>query len=94
MFFGNFTVDGSYFLGVNRIMAVNECLVWLVVSAGIAFLTPNAYEVLGKGTRQIEEIQYSGRLGGFYLGLCILLGFVLLAISETRDVSEFLYFNF
>jgi alginate O-acetyltransferase complex protein AlgI len=85
---------GSGLLGVNRIMAVDECMIWLGVLAVIAFLAPNAYEMIGQGMRYPEESRLSRSWGGFALGAILTLSFLLLAISETRGVSEFLYFNF
>ncbi|SFL84025.1 D-alanyl-lipoteichoic acid acyltransferase DltB, MBOAT superfamily [Rugamonas rubra] len=81
-------------LGINRIMDVNNCLVWLAACAAITFLMPNIYQVLGTGLRREQERRLEQGLGGMLLGALLLLSALLLAISETRGVSEFLYFNF
>ena len=95
MFAGTFTAgDGAYLLGVNRIIAVNECLFWLGLCAAVSFFLPNAYQVLGIGVLQSQEDKYNGWLGGLVFGVCLLLALLLIAISETVGVSEFLYFNF
>ena len=81
-------------LGANRIMAVDECVLWLSALSVIAFFGPNAYDMIGRGLRGEAERRLSNTLGGFVLGAAIAGAVVLLAISETRGVSEFLYFNF
>ena len=81
-------------LGMNRIMALDECLWWLAFSAAVAFLLPNAYQVLGRGLLEKHENFMASRTGGILLGAMLGLIFLLLAISETRGISEFLYFNF
>jgi hypothetical protein len=75
-------------------MAVDECLVWLFVSACIAFMLPNAYDSIGRGMRYAQETRLNGARGGAVLGALLAISLLLLAISETRGVSEFLYFNF
>ncbi|MDP1524963.1 MAG: MBOAT family protein [Rhodocyclaceae bacterium] len=86
--------SGEGFLGGNRIMALDECMIWLLASAAIVFFAPNAYDMLGRGIRHVEEGRLSGMRGGLALGALLTLMFLLLAISETRGISEFLYFNF
>jgi alginate O-acetyltransferase complex protein AlgI len=81
-------------LGINRIMAVDECMIWLGVSAAIAFFTPNAYEMIGRGMLYAEEARLNHVRGGLIMGVVLIFAIFLLAISETRGVSEFLYFNF
>jgi D-alanyl-lipoteichoic acid acyltransferase DltB (MBOAT superfamily) len=81
-------------LGINRIMDIDECAVWIVACAMTAFLIPNAYAMLGKGILHDVEAKLSGVIGGAVLGAALVITIVLLAISETRGVSEFLYFNF
>jgi alginate O-acetyltransferase complex protein AlgI len=81
-------------LGINRIMAVDECAVWLVALAAIAFLAPNAYEMIGRGLRTVQEARLKGGWGGVALGAILVTTILLLSIGETRGVSEFLYFNF
>jgi D-alanyl-lipoteichoic acid acyltransferase DltB (MBOAT superfamily) len=86
--------DGEYLLGINRIMSIYECLFWLTLCAIISFFLPNAYEMIGLGIRKQEESKFNGLLGGCIFGLSLILALILLAITETRGVSEFLYFNF
>ena len=81
-------------LGVNRIMDLDLCIIWIAGSAAIAFLIPNAYAMLGKGILHAYEEKFNGSIGGMVLGSSFVITFLLLAISETRGVSEFLYFNF
>lgn len=81
-------------LGVNRIMQLSSCLWWLGVCAAIVFCMPNVYELLGRGLRLSAEQQLESGRGSILLGGMLMLCLVLLAISETRGVSEFLYFNF
>lgn len=90
---GWLTVPGAT-LGINRIMSVESCMWWLAACAAIAFFMPNAYEMLGKGRQPEREQQLSGSLGAMLLGALLLVSVLLLLISETRGVSEFLYFNF
>lgn len=85
---------GEGVLGINRIMALDECMVWLLACAVIAFFAPNAYDMIGRGMRYVEEERLNGTRGGLILGALLTLVLLLLAISETRGVSEFLYFNF
>ncbi|HJU99807.1 MAG TPA: MBOAT family protein [Burkholderiaceae bacterium] len=81
-------------LGVNRIMNVHACLGWLLACGAIAFGLPNVYQVLGRGLLTRQEARLNGMAGGALLGGLLLLCLLLLAVSETRGVSEFLYFNF
>ena len=81
-------------LGMNRIMELGSCLRWLAACAAIAFFLPNAYDLLGRGLRLEQENRLEGRRGNLLLGALLLLCLFLLSISETRGVSEFLYFNF
>lgn len=81
-------------LGVNRIMELENCLWWLGICATIAFFPPNAYQLLGRGLRRELELFLNGARGELLLGVMLMLCLFLLAISETRGVSEFLYFNF
>ena len=81
-------------LGMNRIMELGSCLRWLAACAAIAFLLPNAYDLLGRGLRLEQENRLEGRRGNLLLGALLLLCLFLLSISETRGVSEFLYLNF
>ena len=85
---------GGGLLGVNRIMAVDECAAWLVALAAIAFFCPNSYDLIGRGRRHAQELRFSSGIGGAILGASLALTLLLLAISETRGVSDFLYFNF
>jgi alginate O-acetyltransferase complex protein AlgI len=95
MLHGTFSASPSdSLLGVNRIMAVDECLAWLAGCAAIAFFMPNAYQLIGKGIVEAAESRLSQALGAVALGSALASTFMLLAISETRGVSEFLYFNF
>jgi D-alanyl-lipoteichoic acid acyltransferase DltB (MBOAT superfamily) len=94
MTIGTFNSSSDGLLGINRIMDIDECAVWIVACATIAFLTPNAYDMLGKGILQTYEERLNGGIGGVVLGFALVITFILLAISETRGVSEFLYFNF
>lgn len=81
-------------LGMNRIMELGSCLRWLAACAAIAFFLPNAYDLLGRGLRLEQENRLEGRRGNLLLGALLFLCLFLLSISETRSVSEFLYFNF
>lgn len=81
-------------LGINRIMQLSSCLAWLAACAVTAFCLPNAYQLLGRGLRLEQEHRLEGRRGSLLLGAMLLLCLLLLSISETRGVSEFLYFNF
>jgi D-alanyl-lipoteichoic acid acyltransferase DltB (MBOAT superfamily) len=81
-------------LGVNRIMAVDQSLAWIAVCAGVAFLLPNAYQWLGVGPQPLREQRLRQGGGGLLLGALMVLIMLLLMVSETRGVSEFLYFNF
>lgn len=86
--------SGDGVLGINRIMALDECMIWLLVAAGISFFSPNAYDVIGRGMRYSAERRLRGTGGGLVLGALLTAMVLLLAISETRGISEFLYFNF
>ncbi|OYO26351.1 MBOAT family protein [Janthinobacterium sp. PC23-8] len=81
-------------LGMSRIMALPSCLAWLAACALTAFCLPNAYQLLGRGLRPEQEQRLEGQGGALLLGAMLLLCMLLLAVSETRGVSEFLYFNF
>lgn len=81
-------------LGMNRIIDVQSCVAWLLACSAIAFWAPNAYQMLGAGAQPQREARLAGAWGAFALGLLLLLCLLLLAVSETRGVSEFLYFNF
>ncbi|MET3107081.1 alginate O-acetyltransferase complex protein AlgI [Oxalobacteraceae bacterium GrIS 2.11] len=81
-------------LGMNRIMAVDESLYWLGAAALVAFFLPNLYQVFGTGVREKLEIKMNTAWGGIAFGVMLMLVMILLAVSETRGVSEFLYFNF
>lgn len=81
-------------LGINRIMSVDSCIWWVAACAAIAFFLPNAYEVFGKGLQLEREQQLSGWFGAMLLGALLSVTLLLLLISETRGISEFLYFNF
>jgi alginate O-acetyltransferase complex protein AlgI len=87
------SLDGSL-LGINRIMDIEKCIMWIAGCAAIAFILPNAYVMLGKGILHSYEEKLNGSIGGVVLGSSLVITFILLAISETRGVSEFLYFNF
>ena len=89
-----FSTYGAPELGINRILDMPRCAGWLAVCALVAFCLPNAYQLLGKGLLREREAQLSGRLGAAVLGGTLALCLMLLAISETRGASEFLYFNF
>jgi len=81
-------------LGSNRIMPMNECWIWVGCCAGLALFMPNVYQILGRGALPALERQFIGRRGGVLFGVLLGVSLFLLAISETRGVSEFLYFNF
>jgi alginate O-acetyltransferase complex protein AlgI len=94
MFQGTYTLQTGNLAGLNRIMNLQSGMLWVLVCASIAFLAPNIYEILERekliGIKRYLENKWSGIVQGFLLTLI----FLLLAISETRGVSEFLYFNF
>lgn len=81
-------------LGINRILDINECIMWLIACAAISFLLPNIYQLLGTGLRLKYERRLEQGVGGMLFGALLVLCALLLIISETRGVSEFLYFNF
>lgn len=81
-------------LGINRIMPLANCFGWLLACAAAAFFLPNAYQILGRGLLTTLEARLSGVKGGLLLGGLLAVSVLILAISETRGVSEFLYFNF
>ncbi len=85
---------GGGLAGLNRIMAVDECLLWLLACGGVAFFLPNVYQWLGRGIRPELEARLDTWQGGLLLGLLLGLICLLLIIGETRGISEFLYFNF
>jgi alginate O-acetyltransferase complex protein AlgI len=82
------------FPGINRIMAVDECMIWLLVSAFIAFFAPNAYDMIGRGLQRAKENRLNSGWGAAALGALSVLALFILAIGETRGRSPFLYFNF
>jgi D-alanyl-lipoteichoic acid acyltransferase DltB (MBOAT superfamily) len=84
----------SAWLGADRIMPMAECWLWLAAGTAIVLLLPNAYQILGRGELPDTERRLNGPRGGLLIGVLLALSIVLLAISETRGVSEFLYFNF
>jgi D-alanyl-lipoteichoic acid acyltransferase DltB (MBOAT superfamily) len=81
-------------LGASRIMPMDECLWWLAASTVIVLALPNVYRVLGFGPLPELERRLDRGQGGLVLGALLGVSLLLLAISETRGVSEFLYFNF
>ncbi|WGG49129.1 MBOAT family O-acyltransferase [Rugamonas sp. DEMB1] len=81
-------------LGLNRAMDLDSCLGWLAACALVCFGLPNLYQRIGTGLRLPLEARLSRGWGASLLGALLGLCLVLLAISETRGVSEFLYFNF
>ena len=85
---------GTGLLGGDRIMSLTECWSWIAVCASISLLLPNVYQVLGKGIVPDLERRLIGIRGGVLTGALLGLSLVLLAVSETRGMSEFLYFNF
>ena len=93
MAFGTYEPAIGSIVEINRIMAIDQCLVWLAVAA-IAFFLPNPYELIGHGLAKERARAFMVPRSGFAFGFSITLMLLLLAISETRGVSEFLYFNF
>ena len=81
-------------LGIDRIMPVSGCFYWLSGAAMIAFFAPNAYQLIGGGVRHSFEVKMNSTRGGIVCGALLTFIVLLLAVSETRGVSEFLYFNF
>lgn len=95
MAYGTLTAEMSEsLLGATRIMDMSSAIAWLAVGAAICLLLPNAYQWLGRGLLHDRERQWDRGLGGLLLGALMTLIFIMLAISETRGISEFLYFNF
>lgn len=95
MFGGTYNISGAH-LGIElgRIMDMEMCLVWLAFCASVAFLLPNVYELLGVGRLDKLEEKLNSKTGLTLIGACISFSLFMLAIGETRGVSEFLYFNF
>jgi hypothetical protein len=85
---------GSGILGINRIMAVDEALAWIAAAAAIALFLPNVYQLVERASRLLDEKRLGRIAGGFLQGMATTAAMLLLAINETRGVSEFLYFNF
>lgn len=81
-------------LGSNRIMAMDECWQWVAGCAAVALLLPNAYQLLGRGELPELERKLDGPRGGLLIGALLGVALLLLSVSETRGISEFLYFNF
>lgn len=81
-------------VGLDRIMPIGECLTWIAALGGVALLMPNAYQLIGQGLQVRREVLMGRTLGGALGGAMLFISVLLLAISETRGVSEFLYFNF
>jgi len=88
------TADPDGFAIIDRLIPLRECLVWLTALAAICFFLPNIYQWAGTGRNPGLESRLAGAGGAFVAGLTTVAALVLLAISETRGVSEFLYFNF
>jgi len=92
---GTYTGDASAALtGDHRIMALDEGFAWVGVCALIAFGAPNAFELIGNRDRWRAQASLAGLGGGVVLGAALVAALFALLISETRGVSEFLYFNF
>lgn len=85
---------GAGLAGINRIMAVDECAVWLLACALIAFFAPNAYEMIGRGLQDGKENRLNSNWGAVALSALSVLALLVIAIGETRGGSQFLYFNF
>jgi alginate O-acetyltransferase complex protein AlgI len=67
---------------------------WVAACAAIPFFLPNANDMLGKGLQLERKRKSSGWCGAMLLGALLVVSLLLLLISETRGISEFLYFNF
>ena len=91
---GTFTLQYGNLAGLNRIMNLQAGMVWVLACAGITFLTPNVYDVLARGTLMGIERRLQAHWSGILFGFLLVIILLLLAITETRGVSEFLYFNF
>lgn len=91
---GGTLTDPAGLLGSDRIMSLRECWAWVGACAAVAFFLPNIYQVLGVGLQPPREAALARPLGGLLLGGLLVGILMLLSISETRGVSEFLYFNF
>ncbi len=91
---GTFTLQPGNLAGLNRIMNLQAGMLWVLTCAGIAFLTPNVYDVLAHGKRIGIERRLQAQSSGILFGFLLVIILLLLAITETRGVSEFLYFNF
>jgi len=81
-------------LASDRIMSIGDCLTWLATCGLIAFTLPNTYELLARYHSSTPALRVARFKSGLLTGCVIALSALLLAISETRGVSEFLYFNF
>jgi D-alanyl-lipoteichoic acid acyltransferase DltB (MBOAT superfamily) len=81
-------------LGADRIMPMAECWWWIAACTAIVLLLPNAYEMLGRGPIPEKEARLQGVRGGLLIGVLLAISLLLLAVSDTRGVSEFLYLTF
>jgi D-alanyl-lipoteichoic acid acyltransferase DltB (MBOAT superfamily) len=91
---GTYALQPGNIAGVNRIMNLQSGALWVLACASIAFLTPNIYAVLERVKLVEIERRLQSHWSGIWLGFSFVIILLLLAITETRGVSEFLYFNF
>ena len=78
---------------------VSDLGAWALLSAAmlVALLAPNSQELIdGRLRSSLESAPHASSRPwqGFAIGVCIALAALLAMVSASRDVSEFIYFNF
>ena len=94
MYQGTHTLQPGNLAGLNRIMNLHAGMLWVLTCASIAFLTPTIYDVLERGKLLDGKWHLQAISSEILFGFLLVISLLLLAIGETRGVSEFLYFNF
>ena len=91
---GTYVLQPGNLAGLNRIMNLKSGILWVLACACIAFLMPNVDDLLVRGKHLGIERRLQTSVGATWFGFASVIVLLLLAITETRGVSEFLYFNF
>jgi len=91
---GTYVLQPGNLAGLNRIMNLKSGILWVLACACIAFLMPNVDDLLVRGKHLGIERRLQTTVGATWFGFASVIILLLLAITETRGVSEFLYFNF